>query len=179
MALLQKFLCYPERALAIFSETLVSDFKWRHFQGEIILWAIRWYCRYGVSYRDLEQNDGRARCAGRSFHRLSVGPEMRARDREAAALALAPAAVNKLACRRNLCEGSWAMALPLPCVDKFGNTIDFYLSPTRKCQSGQAFSGQGLERPEGLGKANYNQHRQGSMCGCPGSCKRFSNISGM
>lgn len=36
----------------------MSDFKWRHFQGEIILWAVRWYCRYGVSYRDLEQMMG-------------------------------------------------------------------------------------------------------------------------
>ncbi|MCA0343549.1 IS6 family transposase, partial [Rhizobium leguminosarum bv. viciae] len=26
----------------------MSDFKWRHFQGEVILWAVRWYCRYGV-----------------------------------------------------------------------------------------------------------------------------------
>jgi len=33
----------------------VSAFKWRHFQGEVILWAVRWYCRYGISYRDLEQ----------------------------------------------------------------------------------------------------------------------------
>ena len=33
----------------------VSDFKGRHFRGEIVLWAVRWYCRYGISYRDLEQ----------------------------------------------------------------------------------------------------------------------------
>jgi transposase-like protein len=33
----------------------MSEFKWRHFEGEIILWAVRWYCRYGISYRDLEQ----------------------------------------------------------------------------------------------------------------------------
>jgi len=33
----------------------MSGFEWRHFQGEVILWAVRWYCRYGVSYRDLEQ----------------------------------------------------------------------------------------------------------------------------
>ena len=32
----------------------VSDFKGRHFGGEIVLWAVRWYCRYGISYRDLE-----------------------------------------------------------------------------------------------------------------------------
>jgi transposase-like protein len=36
----------------------MSEFKWRHFEGEIILWAVRWYCRYGVSYRDLEQMMG-------------------------------------------------------------------------------------------------------------------------
>jgi IS6 family transposase len=32
-----------------------GDFKWRHFVGEIILGAVRWYCKYGVSYRDLEE----------------------------------------------------------------------------------------------------------------------------
>ena len=36
----------------------VSAFKWRHFQGDVILWAVRWYCRYGISYRDLEQMMG-------------------------------------------------------------------------------------------------------------------------
>jgi DDE domain len=36
----------------------VSDFKGRHFEGEIVLWAVRWYCRYGVSYPDLEQMMG-------------------------------------------------------------------------------------------------------------------------
>ena len=32
----------------------MSAFKGRHFEGEIVLWAVRWYCRYGISYRDLE-----------------------------------------------------------------------------------------------------------------------------
>jgi len=30
-------------------------FKWRHFLPEIILWGVRWYCRYPISYRDLEE----------------------------------------------------------------------------------------------------------------------------
>ena len=30
------------------------DFKGRHFGGEIELWAVRWYCRYPVSYHNLE-----------------------------------------------------------------------------------------------------------------------------
>ncbi len=33
----------------------MSDFKWKHFQGEIILGCVRWYCKYGISYRDLEK----------------------------------------------------------------------------------------------------------------------------
>ena len=32
-----------------------THFKWRHFQCDVILWAVRWSCRYGISYRDLEQ----------------------------------------------------------------------------------------------------------------------------
>ena len=32
----------------------MNDFKGRHFGGEIVLWAVRWYCRYPISYRDLE-----------------------------------------------------------------------------------------------------------------------------
>ena len=30
-------------------------FKWRHFEAEIILLCLRWYLRYSLSYRDLEE----------------------------------------------------------------------------------------------------------------------------
>jgi transposase len=33
----------------------MSAFKWRQFAGEVILWAVRWYCRYGISYLELEE----------------------------------------------------------------------------------------------------------------------------
>ena len=32
-----------------------SPFKWRHFQAEIILLNVRWYLRYPLSYRNLEE----------------------------------------------------------------------------------------------------------------------------
>ena len=32
----------------------MSDFKGRHFRGEIVLWAVRWCCRYPISYRVFE-----------------------------------------------------------------------------------------------------------------------------
>ncbi|EOK5970047.1 IS6 family transposase, partial [Vibrio parahaemolyticus] len=33
----------------------MSDFKGRHFSGQVILWAVRWYCKYGISYRELAE----------------------------------------------------------------------------------------------------------------------------
>ena len=33
----------------------MSVFKRRRFSAEIILLCVRWYCRYGISYRDLEE----------------------------------------------------------------------------------------------------------------------------
>ena len=32
-----------------------SPFKWRHYAPDVILLCIRWYCRYSLSYRDLEE----------------------------------------------------------------------------------------------------------------------------
>lgn len=35
--------------------TELYPFKWRHFQADIILLRVRWYLRYSLSYRDLEE----------------------------------------------------------------------------------------------------------------------------
>ena len=35
--------------------TTQAPFKWRHFEAEIILLCVRWYLRYALSYRDLEE----------------------------------------------------------------------------------------------------------------------------
>ena len=32
-----------------------NPFKWRHHEPEIILLCVRWYCRFQLSYRDLEE----------------------------------------------------------------------------------------------------------------------------
>jgi transposase, IS6 family len=63
----------------------MSDFKWRHFEGAIILWAVRWYYRYGIGYRDLEQMMGkRSACVDHStIYRLAqkYAPQMEKRLR--------------------------------------------------------------------------------------------------
>jgi transposase-like protein len=32
-----------------------SSFKWRHYPPELILLCVRWYCRYQLSYREVEE----------------------------------------------------------------------------------------------------------------------------
>jgi transposase, IS6 family len=34
---------------------LLSLFKRRRFPAEVILLCVRWYCTYGISYRDLAE----------------------------------------------------------------------------------------------------------------------------
>ena len=33
----------------------MNPFKGRHFQRDIILWTVRWYCKYCISYRELQE----------------------------------------------------------------------------------------------------------------------------
>ena len=33
----------------------VNPFKWKHYEGEIILLNVRWYSKYALSYRNLEE----------------------------------------------------------------------------------------------------------------------------
>jgi transposase-like protein len=30
-------------------------FKWRHFEPDVIVCAVRWYLRFSLSYRDVEE----------------------------------------------------------------------------------------------------------------------------
>ncbi len=77
----------------------MSEFKWRQFEGEIILWAVRWYCRYGISYRDLERMMGERGVPVDHSTIYRWGSKVCAGDRKAAALAVASPAVDELASR--------------------------------------------------------------------------------
>ncbi len=37
------------------SKEIDNPFKWRHFRSDRILLNVRWYLRYQLSYRDLEE----------------------------------------------------------------------------------------------------------------------------
>jgi IS6 family transposase len=54
-------------------ELHMNPFKGRHFQRDIILWAVRWYCKYGISYRELQEMLAERGVNVDSLHDLPLG----------------------------------------------------------------------------------------------------------
>ena len=134
----------------------MSDFKGRHFRGEIVLWAVRWYCRYAVSYRDLEamMTERGVAVDHSTIYRWvqRFAPEMEKRLRwqwrrpQSTSWRIDETYVKV--------RGKWAYLYRA--LDKLGNTIDFYLSATRNTKAAKRFLGKALrglkkwEQPEVL-----------------------------
>ena len=55
-----------------------SAFAGFRFPAEVITVAVRWYLRYGLSYRDVEELLAERGVRGRSRHRLPVGATVHA-----------------------------------------------------------------------------------------------------
>ncbi len=124
---------------------MTHDFKWRHFRGEIILWAVRWYCRYGVSYRDL----------GEMLEERGVAVDHTTIYRWVQAYA--PEIERRLRwhCRPGGLSPSWhvdetyikvkgKLAYLYRAVDSRGDTVDFHLSQTRNAKAAKRFLGKAL-----------------------------------
>ena len=124
---------------------MTHDFKWRHFRGEIILWAVRWYCRYGVSCRDLEEM---LEERGVSVDHTTIYRWVQA---------YAPEIERRLRwhCRPGSLSRSWRVdetyirvkgkwAYLYRAVNSRGDTIDFHLSQTRNAKAAKRFLGKAL-----------------------------------
>ena len=123
----------------------MSDFKWRHFRGEIILSCVRRYCKYGISYRDLEEM------------MLERGLDVNHTTLYRWVQHYAPEMEKRLRWYWKPSMGySWRVDEPYVkvkgewtylyrAVDKQGETIDFYLSPTRNTQAAKRFLGEALK----------------------------------
>jgi hypothetical protein len=48
-------------------------FKWRHFEGDVMPLCVRWYLRYGLSYRDVKELAREREAIGGPHHRVSLG----------------------------------------------------------------------------------------------------------
>lgn len=122
----------------------MSDFKWRHYQGQIILGCVRWYCKYGISYRDLEEMmmergvDVDHTTLYRWVQHYAPKMEKRLRYFWRPSLGLSWR-VDETYIK---IKGQWKYLYRA--VDKRGHTIDFYLSSTRNIQAAKRFLGKAL-----------------------------------
>jgi IS6 family transposase len=153
-----------------------SDFKWRHFVGEIILWAVRWYCKYGISYRELEEmmEERGVDLDHTTLYRWvqHYAPEIEKRLRWAWRRPTGRWHVDETYIK---VRGRWVYLYRA--VDEQGQTIDFYLSQTRNTKAASRFLSKALnglkawERPPVIhtdkaptyGKAIASLKREGKL----------------
>jgi transposase-like protein len=118
--------------------TVQTPFKWRHFQPDIILLCVRWYLRYALSYRNLEEMmlERGLHVDHTTIYRWvqHYAPELEKR------------------CRPHLkaCNDSWKVdetyikvkkiwTYLYRAIDSEGNTLEFLLSPTRDAEAATRF----------------------------------------
>ena len=123
----------------------MNDFKWRHFQGEIILWAVRWYCKYGISYRELEEmlKERGVDVDHTTIYRWvqHYAPEMYKRLRWHTRPSFG---LNWQVDETYLkIKGKWMYLYRA--IDSWGRTIEFYLSQTRNAKAAKLFLGKALK----------------------------------
>lgn len=114
------------------------DFKWKRYEPEMILLAVRWYLRYSLSYRDLiEMMEERGLSIAhttimRWVHRY--GSELDKRVRRHLKKTNDSWRVDETYIK---VKGKWMYLYRA--VDSEGNTVDFYLSKNRKAKSAKRF----------------------------------------
>jgi len=116
-----------------------------HFRGEIILSGVRWYCKYGISYRDLEEMmlERGLEVDHTTIYRWvqHYAPEMEKRLRWFWKPTMGYSwRVDETYVK---VKGKWTYLYRA--IDKRGHTIDFYLSPTRNMKAAKQFLGKALK----------------------------------
>jgi len=124
------------------------DFKGSHFEKEIILWGVRWYVAYPISYRQLEEMMGERGVAvdHSTLNRwvIKYAPECEKQFRRQQCPVGRSWRMDETYVR---IKGKWSYLYRA--VDKEGHTIDFLLTPTRDRDAAEAFLHRAI-RSQGL-----------------------------
>lgn len=121
-------------------------FKGRHFTSDVILWAVRWYLQFPISYRDLELM---LRDRGVSVDHTTIFRWIQA---------YAPELEKRLRPHLRPTTGSWRVdetyikvkgrwVYLYRAVDSRGQTIDFRLSARRDAKAAKRFFQKALAQP--------------------------------
>jgi transposase-like protein len=123
-----------------------SPFKGRQFTAEIILWAVRWYLQFPISYRDLERmfSDRGIQVDHTTLFRWvqAYAPELEKRIRPHLRMTNGSWRVDETYIR---VKGEWVYLYRA--VDATGQTIDFLLSPKRDAAAARRFFRKALKQP--------------------------------
>jgi len=115
-----------------------NPFKWRHFQPDVILLCVRWYLRYPISYRNLEEmmQDRGLKADHTTLNRWVVrySPEVDKRSRPHLKLTNDSWRVDETYVK---VKGAWKYLYRA--VDSNGNTLDFLLSAKRDAKAARRF----------------------------------------
>ncbi len=123
-----------------------NPFKWRHYEADIILLCVRWYLRYSLSYRDLEEM---MRERGLYVDHTTIYRWVQR---------YAPELEKRCKPHLNATTDSWRVdetyvkvkkvwMYLYRAVDSQGNTLEFRLSPTRDAQAAKGFFSKTLAAP--------------------------------
>src|SRR5947207_15147800 len=123
-----------------------QPFKWRHFESEIILLCVRWYLRYSLSYRDLEEM---MRERGLHVDHTTIyrwvqryAPELEKRCRPHLKATTDSWRVDETYVK---VKGTWVSLYRA--VDSQGKTLEFRLSATRDAAAAKRFFSNMLTAP--------------------------------
>jgi transposase-like protein len=118
-------------------------FKWRHFTPEVIFCAVRWYLRYSLSYRDIQELEVER---GLEIDHTTVwrwvqryAPELEERTRPHLKPTNKSWRVDETYVR---VKGRWFYLYRA--LDSGGATIDFYLSAFRSAEAAKALFAKAL-----------------------------------
>jgi len=138
----KKLICYSreKRAKEVPSMSNQSQhpFKWRHFQADIIVVCVRWYLRYSLSYRDLEEImlERGLHVDHTTIYRWvqRYRPELEKRCRPSLKAANDSWRVDETSIK---VKKQWVYLYRS--IDSEGKTLDFFLSPTRDAHAANEF----------------------------------------
>ncbi len=136
------------------------DFKGSHFEKEIILWGVRWYVAYPLSYRQLEEMMAERGVSvdHATLHRwvLKYAPELEKQFRHRKRAVGSSWRLDETYVR---VKGQWKYLYRA--VDKAGQTVDFLLTAHRNCAAAlrflrKAIRNQGLPEKITIDKSGAN-----------------------
>jgi len=134
-------------------------FKWRHFLPAIIIRCVRWYCRYSLSYRDVEELSAERglRVDHSTIYRWiqAYSPQLDKRCRRHLRPSSNSWRVDEVYVKVKG-EGKWLYRA----VDKHGDTLDFLLSAKRDTTAAKRFFRKTLNAPNSQTPCtiNVDQH---------------------